>query len=239
TVLGSGSATVTVNPLPTANISGGGAYCSGDTRPTVTFTFTGVPPFNFTYTDGVTPVSVSNHNALTYDIPDAAVGSYAITALSDNNGCLGTDLGTPVAVTENALPTAQVDGGGVLCSGDPLPDVTFTFTGVAPFDFTYTDGANPVTINNHPTAEYTINGAAAGVYSITALTDANGCTATDLGGSADVIVNPLPTAMVSGGGAYCEGSTAPTVTFTFTRSEEHTSELQSRENLVCRLLLEK
>src|SRR5690606_41864603 len=26
---------------------------------------------------------------------------------------------------------------------------------------------------------------------------------------------------------------------TFTRSEEHTSELQSRENLVCRLLLEK
>src|SRR5690606_39761163 len=27
--------------------------------------------------------------------------------------------------------------------------------------------------------------------------------------------------------------------FTFRRSEEHTSELQSRENLVCRLLLEK
>src|SRR5690606_41882345 len=27
--------------------------------------------------------------------------------------------------------------------------------------------------------------------------------------------------------------------FTLTRSEEHTSELQSRENLVCRLLLEK
>src|SRR5207302_5521885 len=28
-------------------------------------------------------------------------------------------------------------------------------------------------------------------------------------------------------------------THTYTRSEEHTSELQSRENLVCRLLLEK
>src|SRR5690606_41813562 len=27
--------------------------------------------------------------------------------------------------------------------------------------------------------------------------------------------------------------------FSFSRSEEHTSELQSRENLVCRLLLEK
>src|SRR5690606_40331626 len=31
---------------------------------------------------------------------------------------------------------------------------------------------------------------------------------------------------------------APTLVFSF-RSEEHTSELQSRENLVCRLLLEK
>src|SRR5690606_40310287 len=31
----------------------------------------------------------------------------------------------------------------------------------------------------------------------------------------------------------------PTSTMGFARSEEHTSELQSRENLVCRLLLEK
>src|SRR5690606_42080908 len=32
---------------------------------------------------------------------------------------------------------------------------------------------------------------------------------------------------------------APSVTHDAVRSEEHTSELQSRENLVCRLLLEK
>src|SRR5690606_40079712 len=37
----------------------------------------------------------------------------------------------------------------------------------------------------------------------------------------------------------CE-TTSTTATYTLTeRSEEHTSELQSRENLVCRLLLEK
>src|SRR5690606_41939220 len=34
-------------------------------------------------------------------------------------------------------------------------------------------------------------------------------------------------------------SASPTRHFRATRSEEHTSELQSRENLVCRLLLEK
>src|SRR5690606_41162529 len=35
------------------------------------------------------------------------------------------------------------------------------------------------------------------------------------------------------------GKGLPTVTTQIARSEEHTSELQSRENLVCRLLLEK
>src|SRR5690606_39532093 len=35
------------------------------------------------------------------------------------------------------------------------------------------------------------------------------------------------------------GMVIGTVSFTGSRSEEHTSELQSRENLVCRLLLEK
>src|SRR5690606_42148701 len=36
----------------------------------------------------------------------------------------------------------------------------------------------------------------------------------------------------------CASSTIPAFQFVY-RSEEHTSELQSRENLVCRLLLEK
>src|SRR3712207_6918453 len=36
-----------------------------------------------------------------------------------------------------------------------------------------------------------------------------------------------------------EGESDPSATFTPARSEEHTSELQSRQYLVCRLLLEK
>src|SRR3712207_7045830 len=36
-----------------------------------------------------------------------------------------------------------------------------------------------------------------------------------------------------------EGTSTPTCTSRGTRSEEHTSELQSRQYLVCRLLLEK
>src|SRR5690606_40672966 len=39
--------------------------------------------------------------------------------------------------------------------------------------------------------------------------------------------------------AICRASANPPRPLVHTRSEEHTSELQSRENLVCRLLLEK
>src|SRR5690606_40979698 len=46
----------------------------------------------------------------------------------------------------------------------------------------------------------------------------------------------------AGSNSTCPGTVAPPSTSAGTdriRSEEHTSELQSRENLVCRLLLEK
>src|SRR5690606_41762159 len=59
---------------------------------------------------------------------------------------------------------------------------------------------------------------------------------------------PLPVGRVGGAGPAAAGE-APARQFRFpqraeaensgSRSEEHTSELQSRENLVCRLLLEK
>src|SRR5690606_40750489 len=61
--------------------------------------------------------------------------------------------------------------------------------------------------------------------------------------------SPLPTEIDSGSGEKWIGSTwMPKAIMSFTtinrdrrrgRSEEHTSELQSRENIVCRLLLEK
>src|SRR5438094_5038747 len=48
------------------------------------------------------------------------------------------------------------------------------------------------------------------------------------------------TASIATGGTYAEANLAGAVaTLSFTRSEEHTSELQSPYDLVCRLLLEK
>src|SRR5436309_5173235 len=55
------------------------------------------------------------------------------------------------------------------------------------------------------------------------------------GGAASVLLNKAP-AVVE---VYNDLDQRITRLFRVLRSEEHTSELQSRENLVCRLLLEK
>ena len=142
----------------------------------------GTAPFNFTYTNGTTPVTVNNHPTNIFTIPTAGAGTYSITALSDVNGCIGTSFGTPVSVIVNTLPTASTAGGGTVCSGVTLPNVTFTFTGTGPFNFTYTNGTTPVTVTNHPTTTFTLSPApSAGAYRVTALTAANGCVATALG----------------------------------------------------------
>src|SRR5690606_41892212 len=53
-------------------------------------------------------------------------------------------------------------------------------------------------------------------------------------------LTPVPAAGVPDPDALdARRSTGPPLVRTNSRSEEHTSELQSRENLVCRLLLEK
>src|SRR2546430_9839513 len=51
-----------------------------------------------------------------------------------------------------------------------------------------------------------------------------------------------PRSDAAGSSCWCTGFSAPTVpakSSSLYRSEEHTSELQSQSNLVCRLLLEK
>jgi gliding motility-associated-like protein len=211
-----GSAAVVINPLPTATISGGGTVCTGDPLPNVTFTFTGTAPYTFTYNNGGAPITVTNHPTNTFTITNAAAGTYTITALTDSKTCVATSLGTPVAVVVRTRPTATVSGGGTVCAGNPVPNIVFTFTGTAPFTFTYTDGTTPVTVNNHPTTTFTINNPPAGTYSVTSLTDASTCNATSLGGSVASVINPLPTATISGGGTICSGSPLPNVTFTFT-----------------------
>ena len=208
-----GTANVIVNPLPTAVTSGGGTVCAGSALPNVTFTFTGTAPFDFTYFDGTTSVNVAGHPTTTFTLPNAPAGTYSVTALTDATTCAATSLGGTVNVIVNPLPTALTSGGGTVCAGAALPNVTFTFTGTAPFDFTYFDGTASVNVTGHPTTTFTLPNAPTGTYSVTSLSDANGCVGTSLGGTVDVIVNPSPTITLGANPVVCTGVAVANLTY--------------------------
>ncbi|MBX2901555.1 MAG: gliding motility-associated C-terminal domain-containing protein [Cyclobacteriaceae bacterium] len=104
---------ITVNPLPTATVSGGGSVCSGTPAADIVWTLTGTPPFNFTITLAPgAPINVVGHNALTYTIVAPNPGAnttYTMTSLTDANTCAGTSLGGAATVTIQATPPPTVE----------------------------------------------------------------------------------------------------------------------------------
>ncbi len=204
------SHTITVDPIPTATVSGGGTICAGDPIPDVSIALTGTGPWSVTYSDGSSSTTV-NPSSSPYVISGGADGTYTVTAISDAN-CTGTSSGSGT-ITTNPLPTATISGGGTICAGDPIPNVSIALTGTGPWTVTYSDGSSSATVNPS-SSPYIISGGADGTYTVTAVSDAN-CTGTS-SGSATITTNSLPTATVSGGGTICAGSVVPNVSIALT-----------------------
>ena len=138
---------VTVNPLPTAIISNGGNMCDGGTRP-LSVAFTGTAPFNFTYAINGVPQAPISTSSNPYTINATLAGTYTIVNVTDNTGCTNTGSGS-TTITYFPKPTGIISGTTELCRGNSTT-LTMTFTGVAPYTFTYTDGVTPVTVTAHP-----------------------------------------------------------------------------------------
>ena len=184
----SGTASVIVNMLPSATLSGGGTVCTGSPLPNISIDLTGASPWYVTYTLDGTPVTVTGITTSPYVITNAAVGTYVAVSVG-NAFCTGSASGTG-SVALYTLPTATVSGGGILCAGNALPDVSIALTGSGPWSFTYTDGTTPTTLNGFVGTSYTITAAAVGSYAVTNVSDIN-CVGTS-SGIANVVVNSLP-----------------------------------------------
>lgn len=179
--------------------------CFGGTTGSITITGGGgTGPYNFSIDGGATYTAPA---APDHTFTALAAATYSLK-VRDANGCESAAIS--VTITEPVEVTASLAGSGpvTVCEGSALPDIIITFTGTAPFDFTYTDGTTPVTITGHPTATYTIPTAAPGAYSVTALTDGTGCAAGNLGGTVTVTEETAPTAEAGNAQDICGGTLA-------------------------------
>jgi YVTN family beta-propeller protein len=222
----SGSATVTVNPLPTATISGTATVCQNSAAPSITFSgANATAPYTFTYTlNGIIqPTLTSTSNSVAISVTTGVAGSYVYTLVSvqDASATLCSALVSgSVTVTVNSLPTATISGTTTVCQNASAPSITFTgANATTPYTFTYTLNGiiQPAltSMGNSVAISATTGVAGSYVYNLISVKDASAslCSNTT-SGSATITVNSLPTATISGTTTVCQNAAAPSIIFT-------------------------
>jgi hypothetical protein len=226
--LQSGSATITVNPLPTATIAGTRAVCRNDDSPDITFTgASGSAPYTFTYTiNGGAEQTVNSVGTIaTIAAPTGTAGTFVYTLVDVRDASSATCSNTAnstATITVNPLPTATIAGTAAVCQNAISPNITFTGTaGTAPYTFTYRiNGGVLATITtisgNSVTVAAPTGTAGTFTYSLVSVQDASSTICSqNQAGTATITVNPLPTATIAGSTDVCQiSSPQPTITLT-------------------------
>lgn len=208
--------TVTVNPLPTAALSGATSICTGGNA-NLSIALTGTGPWTVAYTqNGIAaaqPLNIAT-SPFSWNLSPVASTAYCLTSVTDGTGCTQTLVNQCQTITVSPSPTASISGGATGCAGTPV-NLTVTLTGTGPWNFSYSvNGGAAVAVNNVLASPYTLPASTAGTYTLTAVSLSGGCAGT-VNGSAIVAFNPLPSAALSGGTAICAGgNTNLTVTLT-------------------------
>ena len=197
-----GSATITVNDLPTASISGTTSVCLNATSPQITFTGAGTSaPYTFFYSiNGGSTLSVTttSGNSATVPVPTTTAGTFTYTLQSVIDGsstaCTQPQSGTAV-VTVWPLPQAAYTTSSPVCQAGTI---SFTDQSVANvgtitgwswnFGDPASGGQNTSTLQS-PIHHF----ATAGTYTITlTVTTSNGCVSVN--SVSPLTVHPKPRA---------------------------------------------
>jgi hypothetical protein len=114
---------ITVNPRPTAVISGSAVICEGNSSSALSVALTGTAPWNLSYFNGNSTVAVSGivSNPHVITISPNLTASYSVVALTDGNGCsaFGNDMTGSGIITVNHEPNIVSQSGNVnTCAGD-------------------------------------------------------------------------------------------------------------------------
>lgn len=224
----SGSATITVNELPTATISGATTVCLNAVSPLITFTgSTGTSPYTFTYSinGGVAQtVTTTTGNSVSVAVPTTLAGTftYTLIGVQESSGltCYNPVTGNATVIVRS-LPVANISGSTTVCANSASPSITFTGSvGTAPYTFTYNingGAAQTVTTTSGNSVSIAVPIATAGTYIYSLINvqeSGTGTCVNSASGSATVVVNPLPSATISGSTTVCQNSSQPSITFT-------------------------
>jgi len=141
---------------------------------------------------GTQPYTYSWNNGSIDSALVAPEGFYVLT-VTDLYGCADADT---ITITEDLPPTTIITGGGIICDDGTTTDIYFDFTGLLPWELSYTNGVNDYTINNITASQFVLSTNIQGEYSILLVEDVNDCIS-DTSGHVEVVVNALPIAIIS------------------------------------------
>ena len=226
--LQTGTATVTVNSLPTGTIEGTTVVCHNAVSPLITLTGgASLPPYTFTYNinDGTNQtVTTTIGNSVTISVPTDVVGTFIYNLVSVQDGsstaCFQLQTGS-ATITINPLPTATISGTTTVCQNSTAPQITFTGgSATPPYTFTYNIGGGTnqtvsTTIGNSVKVDAPTNAVGAFTYNLVSVQDGSSTACSQMQtGNATVTINPLPTATIVGSTAVCQNAVSPLITFT-------------------------
>lgn len=218
--------TVTVNPIPTASLSGGATLCQGDVEPNLVFVGSlGSSPYSFTYSlnNGSPQTIISTNDTATIDVSTQFPGTFVYTLLNVSDAS-SSQCGQVLSETEtiiiNTLPEANITGGGVVCLGSTAPEIIFTGSnGIEPYTFYYMINNGPiqsvVSNSNQGVIYPPSNNAGSWIYTLLSVTDGSvqSCSQNQAGSSI-ITVNSLPEATISGDNTVCVNENSPDVVMT-------------------------
>ncbi len=199
--------------LPLAVASDDATICFGDSTE-ISIALTGMAPWTFDVFDGTNTMNVASATSpfTVFADPDSTV-KYTIVSVTDGHSCNTTANMDSLTVFVNQLATATVSDNDTMCIGDSV-QLAINFIGAAPYTFNVTDGTTPMSLSSTTDVFNKYVGPdATTTYTLTSITDDNGCTANNLTEATEVFVNPLPTAPTFTGLAadYCEDAAVVTL----------------------------
>jgi len=189
---------------PVALLTGAQTICPGNST-SLTATIQNTPPWTLTWTDGTSSFSQSGitSSPFVFSVTPSATTSYSLTNLT--GGCQGSVSGSSI-VTVATPPSVALSGTNTILLGQGT-NLSFSFTGAAPWNLTYTNGtslfsqngitSNPYVVSVSPTANVTYSPVSVG----------NPCSGS-VSGSAGITVNSIATAVLSGSQSLCAGNPA-------------------------------